>query len=108
MVYHDSLYFLNLDFGEQNVFCFHERNFGDSHPECDTPKKQEFRTGLIQQPYDRWCCYLFGNMDPINIPPPHVSIYTGTMDPMEYVLDCNPAYIAVCPDIGFEEDLWFH
>ena len=48
MVYHDSLYFLNLDFGEQNVFCFHERNFGDSHPECDTPKKQEFRTGLIQ------------------------------------------------------------
>ena len=48
MVYHDSLYFLNLDFGEQNVFCFHERNFGDSHPECDTPKDQEFRTGLIQ------------------------------------------------------------
>ena len=31
---------------------------------------------------DPWCCYLFGNMDPINIPQMDVSIYyTSTMDP---------------------------
>ena len=29
---------------------------------------------------------IYGNMDPINIPPisPNVSIYTSTMDPMGY------------------------
>ena len=30
---------------------------------------------------DPWCCYLFGNMDPINTPQINVSIYTSTMDP---------------------------
>ena len=27
-------------------------------------------------------CYIFGNMDPINIPPMLAYIYTSTMDPM--------------------------
>ena len=28
--------------------------------------------------------YIYGNMDPINIPQSYISIYTSTMDPMGF------------------------